>query len=117
VRPELTGSAAEAPESDPVPASEAEAEMLFDDIKKTLREETLAYRQAKQTLAEATEEDMQDAWFAAQLALTRLSRTASRLDMLGTLEMPPLVKSVESEAEIIETFVVGERQQLFALKP
>ena len=116
-RPVMSGEAASLPAYDPAPASEAEAESLFEDIKKTLREETLAYRQAVAKLGTAAGEDLQDAWFSAQLALTRLSRTASRLDPLLEMELPALHEDLVSEAEIIERFVVGERQRLTESEP
>ncbi len=116
-RPALKGEATSLPENDPLPESPDEAATLFEDIKKSLREETLAYRQAVAKLASATGEELQDAWFSAQLALTRLSRTASRLDPLMEMELPELHDQVVSEAEIIERFVVGERQRLTESEP
>lgn len=117
-RPVLTGEASPAPNADPLPGTEAEASDLLLAIKEALRDETLAYRKAKAKIAEAEEGDaVQDAWFSAQLALTRLSRTASRLDTLIGLEMPRIVAEASTEAEIMERFVVGERQKLFEAKP
>jgi hypothetical protein len=104
--------------ADSLPSSEEEASDLLLTIKEALRDETLAYRKAKAKIAEAEEGDaMQDAWFSAQLALTRLSRTASRLDTLMALEIPRIVAEASTEAEIMERFVVGERQKLFESKP
>ncbi|SDE61516.1 hypothetical protein SAMN04488071_3395 [Kordiimonas lacus] len=117
-RPALTGAASPAPVADSLPSSEEEASDLLLTIKEALRDETLAYRKAKAKIAEAEEGDaLQDAWFSAQLALTRLSRTASRLDTLMALEIPRIVAEASTEAEIMERFVVGERQKLFESKP
>jgi hypothetical protein len=111
-RPAMTGSGTGTVDSDPVPATEAEAGELLETIKKALREETLAYRTAVAKLDGLEGEALQDAWFTAQMALTRLSRTASRLDTLLALEMPALTGAARGEADIIERFVVGERQRL-----
>lgn len=117
-RPALTGEASPAPTADQLPASEEEASDLLQAIKEALRDETLAYRKAKARIADAEEGDaLQDAWFSAQLALTRLSRTASRLDTLLALEIPRIVAEATAEAQIMERFVVGERQKLFESKP
>lgn len=117
VRPVMSGAAASQPDEDSMPQNPEEAASLFDDIKKALREETLAYRQAVAKLGSATDESLRDAWFSAQLALTRLSRTASRLDPLLAMELPALHDEMASEAEIIERFVVGERQRLTESEP
>jgi len=118
VRPALSGGVAPAPLSDPIPGTEKDASDLLLKIKEVLRDETLAYRKAKAKIAEAEEGDaQQDAWFSAQLALTRLSRTASRLDTLLALDMPRIVAEASAETEIMERFVVGERQKLFEAKP
>lgn len=117
VRPALTGDVAALPTGDPLPNTPSEAETLFEDIKKALREETLAYRQAVAKLAAVTGDELQDAWFSAQLALTRLSRTASRLDPLLEMDLPTIHDDVASESEIIERFVVGERQRLTDSEP
>lgn len=116
-RPGMTGEISATPDTDVAPATEQEATALLESIKKTLREETLAYRQAKARIAESADEARQDAWFQAQLALTRLSQTANRLDGLMVLDMATLADAAASEADIIERFVVGERQQLFDAKP
>jgi|GEM_PF-1400761 len=117
-RQALSGEASPAPTDDPIPTSEAEASDLLQVIKEALRDETLSYRKAKARIAEAEEGDaLQDAWFSAQLALTRLSRTASRLDTLLTLEIPRIVAEAAAEAKIMERFVVDERQKLFESRP
>ncbi len=117
-RQALSGEASPAPTGDPVPTSEEEAADLLMAIKEALRSETLSYRQAKARIAEAEEGDaLQDAWFSAQLALTRLSRTSSRLDTLLALEIPRIVAEATTEAQIMERFVVSERQKLFESKP
>jgi len=116
-RPVMSGAATSLPNTDPVPESEEEAASLFDDIKKTLRSETLAYRQAVAKLGSTADEELKDAWFSAQLALTRLSRTASRLDPLLDMDLPALHDELVSEAEIIDRFVVGERQRLAESEP
>ncbi|WP_262692870.1 hypothetical protein [Kordiimonas aestuarii] len=117
-RPVLSGEAAALPDAqDPVPQTADEASILLEDIKKALREETLAYRQAVAKLGTVADGDVQDAWFSAQLALTRLSRTASRLDPLTELEMPRVKSEALTEADIIERFVVGERQRLADSEP
>lgn len=118
-RASLSGEAAPAPGTDPLPATETEATDLLDTIKKSLREETLLYRETKAKIATASDpESLQDAWFAAQLALTRLSRTASRLDGFALLEsMPSVAETALSEADIIDRFVVGERQFLMESEP
>ncbi len=114
----LSGEPSSAPTADQTPASEDEASDLLQAIKKALRDETLAYRKAKARIAESEEGDaVQDAWFSAQLALTRLSRTASRLDTLMALEIPRIVAEATAEAQIMERFVVSERQKLFEAKP
>ena len=116
-RPVLSGDVSALPDADPRPETAEAAASLLEDIKKDLREETLAYRQAVAKLASASSDQMQDAWFSAQLALTRLSRTASRLDPLLELEMPGLAEDASAEADIIERFVVGERQRLTESEP
>ncbi|WP_417450106.1 hypothetical protein [Kordiimonas sp.] len=117
VRPALSGEAIALPDKDPLPQSESAAMSLLDEIKKNLREETLAYRQAVARLGTADTDKLQDMWFSAQLALTRLSRTASRLDPLLEMDMPTVKSAAEAEADIIERFVVGERQRLAESEP
>ncbi len=116
-RPVMTGDISTPPNDDPAPQSLSEANTLLEEIKKALREETLTYRQTVAKLGTAASEELQDIWFSAQLALTRLSRTASRLDPLTELELPQIADAASTEAEIIERFVVGERQRLADSEP
>ncbi|NVJ98795.1 MAG: hypothetical protein HWE25_11620 [Alphaproteobacteria bacterium] len=117
-RPSLIGDSDAVPTADPTPESVEEATTLFQNIKKALREETLSYRETKAKLADSDNpESKQDAWFAAQLALTRLSRTASRLETIVALKMPDLAAAAISESDIIDRFVVGERQFLMDAEP
>lgn len=116
-RPAMTGGIGTPPGDDPAPQTVPEANILLEDIKKALREETLIYRQTVAKLGTAAREELQDIWFSAQLALTRLSRTASRLDPLTETDLPEIAEAASAEADIIERFVVGERQRLADSEP
>lgn len=116
-RPGMKGAVPKAPTEDTAPTTESEAATLLKDIKESLRLETLAYREAKAQISGAEGEDLQDRWFAAQLALTRLSSTASRLDALIGFEAPEIAAQANTEADILEKFIVAERQKLFETKP
>jgi len=105
---------------DSLPKTAAEAETLLSEIKTYLETDTLAYRDAVAKIGNSTADDRLDAWYDAQATLTRLSQTASRLDILMDATDPAfagVAKEAESQADIIEKFVVGERQRLAGLKP
>ncbi|MCJ9428224.1 hypothetical protein [Kordiimonas marina] len=105
---------------DTLPKTAAEADALLTEIKTDLKADTLAYREAVAKVDEAAAEARLDAWYDAQAALTRLSQTASRLDKLIAATDPALAsvaEAAESQAGIIEKFVVDERQRLAGLKP
>ena len=116
-RPGMTGAGATVSDADPVPLTALEADTMLNEIKKSLRDETLAYRTAVAKIDGLSGEALQDAWFSAQLALTRLSRAASRLDPIMTLEFASQADAARTEAAIIERFVVGERQRLADSEP
>ncbi|TNE67090.1 MAG: hypothetical protein EP335_01810 [Alphaproteobacteria bacterium] len=103
-----------------LPKSALEAETMLTGIKEDLRADTLAYREAVAKIGPLAGDDRLDAWYDAQAALTRLSQTASRLDMLTESDLPDIAsvaKAAGTEAGIMENFVVGERQRLASLKP
>ncbi len=69
---------------------------------------------------DATKQEFAHLWFEAQLALTRLSQTANRLDPLlfnAAIKDSLIQSTAKQEKLAIDTYVVAMRQELGSLKP
>lgn len=107
---------------DQTPTSMIEAE----DLLATVTKDTAAARQIYDraldafTKSDPTSTDRIHLWLEAQLALTRLSQTVSRLDAIlfdETLANSTLGTRVRGEKQRIDSLIVAERQALAATKP
>jgi len=103
----------------PAPASPADVAAVLEEVSTALPLELKAYRLALTAFDGAADDDARkDSWLDAQLKLTRLSRTLSRLDALteGAPDMTsaPYRQAAELKA-FYEALVVEERQRLFRL--
>lgn len=100
------------------PTTEAEAAATLNEISEALPQELKEYRLALGVFEAATADDArQDGWLDAQLKLTRLSRTLSKLDPLID-GRPDSSASQQKALELkgfYEALVVEERQRLFRL--
>lgn len=75
---------------------------------------------ATQTGTDASQQEFAHLWFEAQLALTRLSQTANRLDPIlfdSAMKDSPVQSAAKQEKLAIDTYVVAMRQELASLKP
>lgn len=104
------------------PTSMAEAEALLATVTTDVRAAHEIYAQALEAFNKAVPDDSDKVhlWLEAQLALTRLSQTISRLDVilyddsLATSELGARAKAQKQETD---AHVVAERQALAAAKP
>jgi len=113
-------------EQDQPPASIEDAETLFNTIKADIETARSAFTLALEAFKSSTQagsdtaEDKVHLWLETQLALTRLSQTASRLDAilfsdeLATSETNRRSREVKDR---IDAEVVAARQSLAAQKP
>lgn len=104
------------------PATQAEAAVVVEEVSTALPLELKAYRLALTAFdGAADDEARKDSWLDAQLKLTRLSRTLSRLDPLTDGQpnsQPDSAEPYRRAAELkafYEPLVVEERQRLFRL--
>lgn len=109
-------------EQDRVPTSTAEAEALLATV-------TIDVAAAQQTYSQAlgafknsgsADSDKVHLWLEAQLALTRLSQTISRLDAIlfdETLAKSELGGRAKAQKQKTDALIVAERQALAAIKP
>lgn len=105
-----------------VPTTLAEAETLFAAVNADIASAQETYAQALATFRAARADDGERVhlWLEAQLALTRLSQTVSRLDVILFNEnlagSEPGLRSRATKARI-DAQVVAARQSLAAQKP
>lgn len=93
---------------------------LFESTRARFEANKTTYLAAKAKITESTGEDQLDNWNEAQLSLTRLSHTLSRLDGIlssETLSDAPVFASTRTFKETQDVFLVSERQMLARLKP
>ena len=106
---------------DSLPASTAEAEALLQDIRDTVQNERQTYQDTLNGLQNSPAGEAAIlAWNGAQLALTRVSNSASRLEPLMALTEPAFNKTARAAKSLfdeVDGFVVAERQKLFASRP
>ncbi len=100
--------------------SEKEAQALIITVKTELQLAKKAYHTALTRLETTQGDDQKDAWYEAQMALTRYSQTVNQLDVILNSEALAGTNS-QKEANLLaeETgnAVAKERQALFNRKP
>ena len=105
---------------DESPLTRSTAFKLLESTRARLETATAEYLSVKSKLDAATGEDRTDYWNEAQLSLTRLSHTASRLDTIiasdKLMDAPVWDKTRLLKIEK-DKFLVAEREALAALKP
>lgn len=109
-------------EQDQTPTSMAEAEALLDAVTTDTEAARQIYDRALDafTNSDPASSDQVHLWLEAQLALTRLSQTLSRLDVIlfnDELAESVLGKRVRGEKQRIDSLIVAERQALAAARP
>ena len=105
-----------------VPTSLAEAEALLATVTTDAGAARETYVQALEVFNNAGPDnnDKVHLWLEAQLALTRLSQTISRLDVIlfdDGLATSELGERAKAQKQDIDALVVAERQALAAAKP
>lgn len=102
------------------PLTRSTAFKLMESTRARLKNATTTYLAIKAKIAPASGEDKTDYWNEAQLALTRLSHTASRLDTIlfsEKLKPAPVWASATALKNAQDLFLVAERKSLATLKP
>ncbi len=102
------------------PLTSSDAVKLLKAIQTQFAKDTSAYKGAKAHFAAAMGEDKTDYWNEAQLALTRLSHTASRLDAIlnaDTIKSSDVWMRVLRLKKEQDTYLVKERRLLAGIKP
>jgi len=107
----------EAPES---MLTRSTAFKLLESTKARMEKAKEEYIAAKAGLSGLSGEDALDQWNEAQLALTRVSHTLSRLDQIlitESLEDAPVWQSASNYKDQEDRYLVQERAALSALRP
>ena len=102
------------------PLTRSTAFKLLESTRARLGKDTTQYETVKAKITVASGDDKTDYWNEAQLSLTRLSHTASRLDSIifsEKLKSAPVWTNAASLKDKLDLFLVAERKQLAALKP
>lgn len=109
-------------EPDKAPTSLAEAETLLASVTEDVIAAQEIYASALDTFKKGgpTQNDKVHLWLEAQLALTRLSQTVSRFDVIlfdEQLAKSELGLRVKEQKQRTDSLIVTERQALAAIKP
>jgi len=109
-------------EPDKAPTSITEAETLLASVTEDLIAAQEIYARALDTYKKVgpEQDDKVHLWLEAQLALTRLSQTVSRLDVIlfdEKLARSELGLRVKEQKQRTDSLIVAERQALAAAKP
>lgn len=102
------------------PLTRSTAFKLLQSTRARLKSAKAEYLAIATKLADATGDDKIDLWSEAQLSLTRLSQTVSRLDSIihsDTLQSAPVWEKANTLKNTQDIFLVAERKTLAALKP
>jgi len=105
---------------DESPLTRSSAYKLMESTRAQLSTARESYLAIKAKLKNASGDDQTDLWNEAQLSLTRLSHTASRLDGIlnsEKLKDAPVWVSASALKNTQDTFLVVERKALAVLKP
>ncbi len=106
-------------QQDTEPQTPAEAQELFVDVENALLTTRTAFDESWQRFRE-TENATIHEWMEAQLALTRLSQTSSRLNIIifnEALDGSPVHAQARALKDQIDSVVISARKQLADSRP